>query len=162
MRTDEHNEANGHFRSFAIAPKNESFNCNWKWQTFSSNLPRQLRASSTFHTSTLPPSSANVAQQRTADFWSFAAFKKHLKVIHFTSREEIISRTPWRFLHRQFRKTFWALATWYRTRGKIFRKMKYRNKVHILSCILCFVHFDICSGFRDINIKACLSELPQY
>ena len=100
---------------------------------------------STFLTSNLPPSSANMTQQRrTSDCWLFAALKKHLKVIHITSREEIISRKAWRILHRRVRITCSPLAMWYKTRGTIFRKMRFRNKVHILSYILCLVHFVIC------------------
>lgn len=40
-------------------------------------------------------------------------------------------------------------------------KQRYRNKVHSLSCILCF-HIDTLSGCKDTNMGTLLLEQPLY
>jgi hypothetical protein len=55
--------------------------------------------------------------------------------------KKLFREKPGEFYTDGFEKTFSALAVCYRTRCIMFRKMRYRNKTHILNCILCFVSF---------------------
>jgi hypothetical protein len=76
----------------------------------------------------------------------FAALKKHLKGIHFTCDEEVQAAVGKWFLEQLeefysdgFKKTCSSLAGLYETRGRLCGIVRYRNRVRIMSYILCFV-----------------------
>lgn len=54
---------------------------------------------------------------------------------------KMVSRRAWWVLQRQVWKTCSLLAAWYWMRGRLCGKIRYRNKAHILSYILCSVSF---------------------
>ena len=88
------------------------------------------------------------------NFWLFAAVKKHVKGIHVTSDEEIISRTARRILHRRVR-TLTALC---RTGGELRVQMRHGSKVHISSFSFCFVSFlYLC---LDVKIRTWRNYFP--
>jgi len=89
-----------------------------------------------------------------SDFWLFAAPKKHLEGIMCTCDwrsssccGKMVLRTSWRILNWQIWKTCSSsVVMLYWTRGTLFGKMRYRNKLCILTYVLCFISL---SGCKD-------------
>jgi hypothetical protein len=83
-----------------------------------------------------------------SDFWLFAALQQHLKGINFICDEVPAATRKWyREVPEEFYSNllenlfFFFLQLRYIELWRLNGKLRCRNKVHIMSCILCFVSF---------------------
>jgi len=75
---------------------------------------------------------------------------------------KMVSRTAWRILQHWVQIACSVLAVIYLTGGIIHRTVGYRNKLHILSYILCFISSRYMSESQNTNVETLLSKHPAY
>lgn len=100
-------------------------------------------------------------------FCWFGAFKKHLKAVFLLTMKNFKLLWPRCFNNSQKNSALTGSTDLFSAGGIVLNerrtrwKQRYRNKVHILSCILRF-HIDTLSGCKGTNMDALLLEQPLY